>query len=898
MSLTITNTAREILLVCSYALEDAAFWKELHKHLLPLQQRGLSMWGMRDVPVGHARAAMLPAALDRADLILLLLSPDFLASFECFHVEMRLAMERSAEGNARVLPVLVRPVDLSEVPAGALRPLPENARPVTLWPNRDAAFLNIARGVKRVVEELTARARGTSLAQETLPDENSTPPQPRWSVPYRRNPLFTGRETILHALQERFAAQDANVLALCGLGGMGKTQVALEYAYRTQQNYQATFWLRADTPTTLAAECRAWFSLLNLPEKAIEQQEEILAALKRWLQREQHWLLILDNVEDLALVEMILPSTYQGHVLLTTRAQATGTLAQAIALPPLTTAEGVALLLTRAKLATTAETPTQEQREQARAIVQAMGGLPLALDQAGAYLEETRAGLAEYLHLYRRRRAALLKRRGRFATDHPTPVATTLQLSIERVGQLHPAAVDLLRLCAFLHPDAIPESLFHAEGDQKDEQERERAFLFSDSYERDIAIETLLLFSFIGRNPTTQILSIHRLVQAVLIDQLSEEEQRQWAEQALLLVERAFSEGSMVHWQRSDALVPHAQVCAEAIERWQLTSRETVRLLLTLGEYQRRRAVYPEAETLLKRALQIAQEVLGEQNLETARAYNELGRLFQNLAHYVEAEPLLLRALAIRQQLAGEQTLPAAESLNYLGKLYHSQDKFAQAEPLLEEALHIRKSLLGPDHFIVSDSLTSLAEFYRSQENYAQAELLHQQALDIRLRLFGEDHPETAQIMNALGVCYGKQRKDELAEPLYRQALAVRLRVFGDHNPTVAQGYNNLANFLKRRGAYQEAEELYQQALAVYQAFFRENHPRTAIVHSNLADLYEQQGNYEEAEQHYQHALTAYRNVFGEQHSKTANAQQNLARVKDYQRLHASLEEAPENRDN
>ena len=257
--------------------------------------------------------------------------------------------------------------------------------------------------------------------------------------------------------------------ALTGLSGIGKTQAAIEYAYRFRSHYSAVFWATADSHAHLVADFTAIAALLNLPEQHEANEERIVQAVKRWLQQQSNWLLILDNVDEPGMLEYFIPPAHRGHILLTTRAQAMGTLAESLEIEKMTAEEGTLFLLRRAGiLKSFLQETTESQRALAMNIVQEMDGLPLALEQAGAYLEETDCGFAEYLTLYRQRRSVLLQLPGQpapadlAAPGHPTTVATTWSLSFEQVAHTNPAAAELLRLCAFLHADAIPEEIFTA----------------------------------------------------------------------------------------------------------------------------------------------------------------------------------------------------------------------------------------------------------------------------------------------------------------------------------------------------------------------------------------------------------------------------------------------------
>ena len=206
--------------------------------------------------------------------------------------------------------------------------------------------------------------------------------------------------------------------------------------------------------------------VLDLPEKNEQDQNIIVAAVKRWLAQHDEWLLILDNADDLAMARDYTHVGGKGHILLTTRAQAAGAMARNIEVEKMDKEEGTLLLLHRANVLpenVPLEQAPEVDRRNAETIVSEMDGLPLAIDQAGAYIEETGCSVATYLDIYRKQRAELLKRRGGLKPDHPLPVAGTWSLSFQKVEATNPAAADLLRLCAFLAPDAIPEEIITAD---------------------------------------------------------------------------------------------------------------------------------------------------------------------------------------------------------------------------------------------------------------------------------------------------------------------------------------------------------------------------------------------------------------------------------------------------
>ncbi|HEY5006203.1 MAG TPA: NB-ARC domain-containing protein, partial [Ktedonobacteraceae bacterium] len=275
-----------------------------------------------------------------------------------------------------------------------------------------------------------------------------------WNIPYTRNPFFTGREQILASLHAMLLANQSAALvqppAISGLGGIGKTQTAIEYAYRHREEYRAVFWVQANSRETLIADSTKIATLLSLPEQNAREPEVTMQAVKNWLENNTSWLLIFDNADDLSIVSGILPSKNSGHILFTTRATAMGGLAKRVEIDEMDIEEGALLLLRRAKILTL-DAPLKSAPETdlatARTIAKAMDGLPLALDQAGAYIEETGCNLPDYLQLYLKQPTDLLQERGERKDYHPDLVAKTWALSFEKVQQANPAAADLLRFC-------------------------------------------------------------------------------------------------------------------------------------------------------------------------------------------------------------------------------------------------------------------------------------------------------------------------------------------------------------------------------------------------------------------------------------------------------------------
>ena len=639
-----------------------------------------------------------------------------------------------------------------------------------------------------------------------------------WTVPYQRNPFFTGREQLIEDLHTHFQQATTATLtqqptAVSGLGGVGKTQIAVEYAYRYREEYLYILWVNAATTipehgtldkaafesATLEEEYRRLARILQLPEQNEQDIQVVVQAVKHWLDTHERWLLIFDNVEHLEPLEPFLPTQRKGYLLMTTRDQATSW-ARNFEVHDWNREDSLHFLMQRSKyyaihkLAPDAPL-SQEEQEAAEAIVEALGGLPLALDQAGAYIEERRCLFATYLKAYQRRQKEVLSQRGRTSAGHTETVATTWSLSCEQIQKDDPRAADLLYFLAFLAPDAIPEELILKGASELGPHLQAIA---GDETLLDEAIGTLLRYSLIQRDAQGKQLFIHRLVQAVLKMNLSVQQQEQWAEQTVKAVARAFPDpSSPASWGQCEQYLPHALNCAVLTESYHLYFVEGAYLLNQTGGFLSEQARYTVAEPLLQRTLTISEQLQGPEHSDTARCLNNLALLYYRQGKFEQAEPLYLRALTISERVMGTEHPNIAISLDNLALLYHWQGKFEQAEPLYLRALVIWEQVRGPEHPDTATCLNNLAVLYKEQEKYEQAEPLLQRALAICEQVLGPAHPDTALSLNNLAALYYSQCKYEQAEPLYQRALAIYKQVLGPTHRTTRTVSNNYALLLE-----------------------------------------------------------------------------------------------------
>jgi tetratricopeptide (TPR) repeat protein len=519
----------------------------------------------------------------------------------------------------------------------------------------------------------------------------------------------------------------------------------VEYAYRHKDDYSQILWVKAESQESLTSDFSQLATVLNLPEQKAQDQQDAVNAALFWLKQHDQWLLIFDNADELSLIHPFIQGLERGHVLLTTRAQATKIFPR-VEVKELPNDEAARFLLRRAKLLDK-ETPQErvplELHQQALDIVIILNALTLALDQAGAYIEETQCSFDDYLKLYKSHGIELLKERGLFAPGHPDPVATTWVLSYQNIEQANPAAAELLRFCAFLAPDAIPEELITQSASELGDllgPVAENPLLLNKS------IGEILKYSLINREIRSKTLDIHRLVQAVIQDSLDEETKVQGRERVVRAMNHVFPEVEFKNWPQCDRLLPQSQHCASFIMTNDIQIPEASSLLNKTARYLHERARYTEAESLYQRALAIREQALSPTHPDVATSLNNLAWLYYNQGKYPEAEPLFQRALAIREQALGPTHPDVATSLNNLARLYDNQGKAAEAEPLYQRALAIYEEALGPTHPDVAKTLNDLGELFKEKEDFEEAKNLFKRSLKIFEQTLGRKHPRTETV--------------------------------------------------------------------------------------------------------------------------------------------------------
>jgi len=641
---------------------------------------------------------------------------------------------------------------------------------------------------------------------------------------------FIGREAEIHELRQMLLQSGASAitdaLAVEGLGGMGKTRLALEYAYRHLADYPFIFFLRADDPDTIRSQFGRLADLslpgLSLPPEA--QEEVRFEAAVEWLVAHPGWLLILDNADAESsasyLAEHLLPRLRGcGHILLTTRYARWGGQVRPLKLDALGAAAGVDFLLDATRQHRRVET---SDAEDARQLVAEVEGLPLALEQIAAWINQQHASFREARASLHQDDASLLSWYDPVSMRYPLPVAAVWEQTVQSLNE--PQRF-LVRVLAWLAAQPVPDFL-HAEAAKLDAlREQDVSALVRGLESRNILKAR--------DDRSTQ---LHRLHHELERRRTPAEERQAWKDHLLVMLAAALplESGDVRTWPRMRLLEPHLQAVVENLADRQSAQLQALSLVLNQWAlFVHAQARYAQAEPLMRRALGIDEASYGPDHPEVAIRLNNLAALLQDTNRLAEAEPLMRRALGIDEASYGQEHPMVAIHLNNLAMLLQATNRQAEAEPLMRRALGIDEASYGRDHPNVARGLNNLAQLLQDTNRLAEAEPLYRRALGIDEASYGPDHPRVSIDLNNLAQLLQATNRLTEAEPLLLRALSIEEASYGQDHPNVAIRLNNLALLLQATKRLAEAKPLMRRASRILVRGYGLEHPRTRTALEN-----------------------------------------------------------------
>jgi len=722
-------------------------------------------------------------------------------------------------------------------------------------------------------------AKSKAAAKESNPQKTLPPPKVYENLGrrgIRNQEKFIGRRAELDQLHQLLKEniQVAIAAAVTGMGGVGKTELAIQYAREQLPTYPGgVCWLSARNFAVGLVEFARPRFFPNVNLEHLFLAEQVTYCWQHWVEGDV--LLVLDDVTNYEKqVKPYLPESSRFKLLLTTR-EKLGDKFVCLDLEVLKPLAAMALLKSlvgRKRL--------QQEPWLARKLCKWLGYLPLGLELVGCYLtQEEDLSLAELLkELQNERLAAEALVETHSGMTAQLGVAAAFELSWKRLKQNAQVVAYLLSLFA-LAP--IPWSLVESAAKSKSTKELKQAR------------RTLVQLNLLKRTDKNTY-QLHQLIREFLSDKgdefaEAEELKRGFAAAMVRVAEQIPYPITLELVKSFEPAIPHLEEVGRKLTEF-LTDEDLITPCNRLGWFYFDQGLYELAKPWFQQCKAVAETRLGNEHPDFAISLNNLAQLYRSLGSYSDAEPLYKQALTINKRSLPEDHPNFATSLSNLAQLYHSQGRYSDAELLCKQALTIDKRSLSEDHPSLARDLNNLAELYKSQGRYSDAELLYKQALTIDKRSLSEDHPSLAiHLSNLAGLYYFMRRYSE-AELLYKQALTIDKRSLSEDHPSLAINLNNLAQLYKSQGRYSDAELLYKQVIAIEKLSLPEDHPDCATSLSNLAELYKSQGRYSDAELLYKQVIAIEKLSLPEDHPNRATSLSNLAELYKFQGRYSDAE--------
>lgn len=686
-----------------------------------------------------------------------------------------------------------------------------------------------------------------------------------------RNPNFTGRVELLDALHASLSAQSAAAVvqseAIHGLGGIGKTQLALEYAYRFGSEYDIVWWIPADLSTTAASALSDLADRLGVggDETPSERTERLFAELRS----RTRWLLVYDNAESPDALSGLLPPSGSGAILVTSRWGAWGQISNPFPLDVLPRDEAVAFLLRRTQAAS--ETALDE-------LAALLGDLPLALEEAAAYLEDTAIDVDDYIGLLKERAQDLFDLGEQVADSERDRrrIATVWSVSLDRLREEAPSAEYILDLCAFLAPDDIPRDLFSRHGQAMPEPIAE---LVTDPIAYNELLAAIKRYSM--ATVTSDRLAVHRLVQAVIRARLEPDRQRFTTLNVIWILAsampgEALSPDAWPEWAR---LLPHITAADEHARRLDIAFTGLAHLIGRTSMYLLGSGHPSEALAFASRAFEVANQADEPEAADAADLWKDhLARALRTLGRHADAVRLHEEVFEYRRTHAEVEDRARITAAAELAHSLWEAGNLPRAAEIERYVLEDQRRLVGNRHPDTLVAVGNLAATLSRQGNLKEGLALQREARDGYAELYGPEHPETLNAESNLAHMMHVDGDTDEAIPIARRVTDASRRVLGKSHPQTVSAMGNLAMMLTAGGrALEEANALQREVLEVREQVLGDEHPNTAIAINNLAATSAMLGNRGEARALFERLIRIRTKTPGADHVDTLRTKMSLA---------------------
>lgn len=721
-------------------------------------------------------------------------------------------------------------------------------------------------------------SRGTFVsvtAARSLPaveERRAGEPPAIWGNVPPRNNNFTGRRALLDTLHERLRSEGtAAVLpeALHGLGGVGKSQIALEYVHQHAADYDAVWWIPAERPEQIRQALVQLADRLGLQAgmEANTAVPSVLDALRTGRPC-RNWLLVFDNAEELDTVRPFFPAGGPGRILVTSRNAQWSRAARTVEVDVFEREESIQLLLRRGP-----ELPN----EQADRVAETLGDLPLAIEQAAAWLTETGMPVDEYLQVFEDERADVSTRRNELLAagvpvDYPEPVAAAWNMSLRRLAEHHPGALQLLQMCSFFAPEPISRRLFS--GIRGVSLSPELSEVLQDPIKLGHAIREINRYALIKINHRSNTIELHRLVQAVLIGQMSPQQQADMRHSAhVLLAYGDPNDVSPANWGRYADLLSHVRAsrAMDCDDKWvRQMVRNLVRFLHVWGDHE-------GALELGSRVREKWRTSLGEDNPETLAISRTLGHVLTLLGHFGQARELNSRTLELLRASEGDDHENTLVTLGAVASDARYQGDYARSVELEEDRWRRTLRMFGDEDPYTIAAANDYALALRSAGDYERAREVDQNARDLAEVVLGEDSLLTILLEANLSIDVRESGDYITARAMLEQTCARVRRLLPQNAPIGVYALRNLAVARRKAGDHEGALEITREVLERYRLRYSEPNLHIAATSLNLSMDLRQTADLDGARELGHKCVDDMRSALGSRHPVTLSAAIDLA---------------------
>ena len=759
--------------------------------------------------------------------------------------------------NADTIATVTDRTDLASEPARPVTPVLDSQANDAEPPGETAAL-----------DTVTATYPGplTAFAPVAPHERQAGDVPPIWGNVPPRNPNFTGRTELLERLSERLTAGGATAVlpaALHGMGGIGKTQMAVEYIYRHLHDYDVIWWIQATQQAQIRAGLTELAQRLRLPgsseaHTAVSAVREALRVGRPY----RRWLLVFDSAESPETVRPFFPTNGPGEILITSRNPDWAGIARPLEVAVFTREEAKELLRRRG--------PDIDDEEADR-LAEALGDLPLAIAQAAAWRAETGMPVGEYLRLFDEKVAEILDTSA--PADYEVSVAAAWNVSFDELRTRNPAAHQLLQVCAFFAPEPISRSLFVGVRGVSISPELDEALRDPMHLSRTIRdINRYGLAKIDHRNDTLQ---LHRLVQLVLSNRMTPQRWAQMLHGAHLLLANLDPNDPIPpkQWPRYQDVLPHAYAAKviECDDRW--VRQLVVNLMIFLyywGDHE-------EAASLAKQAVDVWSERLGEADPQTLQAAGWLGFYLWTLGRYAEAAGVNQRTVELHRQVSGENSEETVIAELAVATDLKGRGDFIAALDLNEQIYQKAKGLFGDDDPTTLRTAHNLVVSLGLAGEYRRGQELGEDTYRRRVDVFGYDNPSTTSTLNDL-ILARREAGDYVWARAEQEKLAERSReLFGADKAATLRRFHHLSVARRKNGDHQGALKLSAQVMERFRLRYEDNHPNAmACALAQSIDL-RHAGDLGSARKLGEQTFDRYRQSLGEHHPHTLSALVDLA---------------------